>query len=144
MTGMSLVESVKILAGGRELTVQEATRLAKFQKFHGVDDSDPLIISYALMARNELLNDSLPGLFQEKVNETIELHRQTLRQQALVVAQELLIELSRKMELELIRKVESTKADLKTRWIRYSVVLLIGVLIGGSFATAIVIRSFGH
>ncbi len=144
MKSMSLVESVQILAGGRELTTAEVTNLAKFQKFHEVDDSDPLIISYALMARNQMISDSFLDRLRDEGSKLIALQDLTLRERALIIAQELLIELSRKMELELARKVESTKADLKTRWIRYSVVLLVGVLIGGAFAATIVVRSFGH
>lgn len=132
---MNLVESVQMLVG-RELTVTEATSLAKFQKAHEVDDSDPLIIVYAMMAKNQLISDSLPGLLQEKVNETIELHRTVLREQAIVVSKEVITELA--------RNIETANVNMKARWMRYSVAFLIGALMGGAFAAGIVIRSFSH
>lgn len=141
MADMSLLESVKILVGGRELTVEEATSLANFQKAHDVDDSDPMIMCYALMAKNQLISDSIADRMRQEGDRVIALQTDTLRERCLMIAQELLIELSRKMELELIRKVESAQADLKTRWIRFLVVLLVGILVG-CVATAVIFKSF--
>ena len=85
---MSLENAVEVLAR-RPLTVEEINSLNLFQKMNGIDDSDPLIVVLAYMARSHLMLEQLPAEMNKMVNESTEYHRNTLRDQSSLVAKDL-------------------------------------------------------
>lgn len=123
---LSLVQSVKMLMGReqRELSPEEIKSLGDFQRAHQVDDSDPLILVYALMAKNQVVADTLPNLLQQKITETIEMHRQTLREQSTVIAKELITAIA--------LDIEAVNVNVKTRWTRYAIAFLAGLVMGAA------------
>ena len=123
---LSLVQSVKMLMGReqRELSPEEIKSLGDFQRAHQVDDSDPLILVYALMAKNHVVADTLPNLLQQKITETIEMHRQTLREQSTVIAKELITAIA--------LDIEAVNVNVKTRWTRYAIAFLAGLVMGAA------------
>lgn len=85
---MSLEQNVSILMG-KPLNADEVSSLNLFQKMNHIDDSDPLIVVLAYMARSHLILEQFPDQLHQKVNETIELHRNTLREQSNLIAKDL-------------------------------------------------------
>lgn len=126
---MSLVATVEALMK-RPLTVEEMENLADFQRINGIDDSDPLLVVLALMAKSQLAVESLPALLQQKAIETIELHRQTLREQSTLIAKELITALA--------QNIESANVDWKARWLRYA-----GCFVGGAMMAAALMKVLG-
>lgn len=119
---MSLVSQVETLIK-RPLTSAEMANLADLQRINGIDDSDPLIVVLALMAKSQIITESLPELLQQKALETIELHRQTLREQSSLIAKELIIEIANSVVL--------ANNHWQARWLRYG-----GFFVGGALFTA--------
>lgn len=66
----------------------------EFQRQYDLDDDDPLNVVLAMMARSQMIIETAPDLLQQKVVETIELHRTNLREQAVLSAKELITDLS--------------------------------------------------
>lgn len=116
---MSLVSTIEALQK-RTLTTEEAACLNDFQQFFHLDDDDPLMVVLALMARSQLIVETVPNLLQQKVNETIELHRTVLRDQAVLISKELIGNLT--------QHIQAANADWKGRWIRYVSCFAAGVL----------------
>lgn len=124
-----LVANLEILMK-RPLTPEEINNLAEFQRLNEVDDTDPLLIVYALMAKSQLIIDTLPELLQQKALETIELHRQTLREQSTLIAKDLITVLA--------QNIESANVDWKVRWLRYA-----GCFVGGALFAAAALNVLG-
>lgn len=89
----SLVAAVEALKK-QPLKPDEVEMLAAFQKQFNLDDDDPINVVLALMAHSQMIIGTAPTLLQQKVEETIELHRTNLRTQAVLVAKELVSELA--------------------------------------------------
>lgn len=89
----SLIASVEALKK-QPLTPEEVATLQEFQKQFDIDDDDPINVVLALMARSQLIIETAPALLQQKVVETIELHRTNLREQAILMAKQLVSDLS--------------------------------------------------
>jgi hypothetical protein len=89
----SLIASVEALKK-EPLTPDEVATLQEFQKQFDIDDDDPINVVLALMARSQLIIETAPALLQQKVTETIELHRTNLREQAILMAKQLVADLS--------------------------------------------------
>lgn len=127
---MSLTKAIETL-NKRPLTADEATRLTEFQRLYSIDDDDPLIVVLALMAQSQLLLQEAPNLLQQKVLETIELHRTLLRDQAAGIAKELIQTLAGRIQ-------ESSRA-WQMRWVRYLCFYL-----GGAISMALLIMAARH
>ncbi len=130
---MSLVTSIQALLK-RPLSTDEVQSLNAFQKQFEVDDDDPLMVVLAMMARSQIILEAAPILLQQKVNETIELHRTALRDQAVIIAKDLvgllakdvLNQHSLDLELSIVKKY-------RTRWINYAITFLAGVSVALCF-----------
>lgn len=131
---MSLVENVKTLIG-RELNEEEIRSLSKFQQLNGIDDSDPLIVVLALLAKGQLVMETLPDLLLSRANDTIELHRQTLREQSTLIAKELITELVK----GIAKDIKVANVDWKIRLISYGACFISGAIVG-----AIALHMWGH
>ena len=90
---MSLVSNDEALKK-QPLTAEEGVMLQAFQHQFGLDDDDPLNVVLAMMARSQMIVETAPTLLQQKVEQTIELHRTNLREQAVLSAKELIADLS--------------------------------------------------
>lgn len=95
---MSLITTIEALQK-RSLTSEEIVTLNEFQQSFKIDDDDPLLVVLAMMARSQIIVDSVPNLLQQKVNETIELHRLVLRDQAVLISKELIATLAESIGL---------------------------------------------
>ncbi len=107
---MSLVSAFEALKK-QKLTPEEAAMLQEFQRQFSVDDDDPLVVVLAMMARSQLIVETAPTLLQQKVLETIELHRTNLREQAVISAKELIADLS----ALLLRQLKDVSAQWRQR-----------------------------
>ena len=107
----------------RPLTPEEIGNMAEFQSMNGNHDTDPLLVVLAMMAKNQLIVEALPELLQQKALETIELHRQTLRDQSTLIAKDLITAIAQNIESAAI-----------TRWIRYT-----GCFVGGAVFAALML-----
>ena len=116
MSLSSIVESLQ----KRPLTPEESASLNEFQQEFDIDDDDPLLVVLAMMARSQLIVETAPKVLQQKVNETIELHRTVLREQALLIAKELIQELS--------QQIQRANAGWKKQWLSFFL-----VFVGGAF-----------
>lgn len=129
---MSLVKNVESILG-RTLSPEEVTNLANFQRFHNVDDDDPLIVVLALMAKSQLMLESLPNLLQQKAVETIELHQQTLREQSTLIAKELITTVAQNIEaanrLEAAKRLKEAKLDWRLRGLAYAGIFIAGAIV---------------
>lgn len=85
---MSLIASLEALKKS-PLSAEEANMVREFQSQFEIDDDDPLIVVLAIMIRSQLIIETAPNLLQQKVNETIELHKTNLREQANLSAKEI-------------------------------------------------------
>ena len=112
-----LAQTVELLAK-RPLTTDEVQMLAEYQQLFAIDDDDPLNVVLAIMVRSQLILDSAPGLLQQKVKETIELHRMAMRDQAVLIAKELITDLGAELQSQ-------TRTGLKA-WAHY-----LGFFVGG-------------
>ena len=121
----SLADAIQILHG-RDLTSLERHSLTKFQELYEINDSDPLVIVLAMMGANRLTLESAPELLQKKAMELIELHRLTLREQATIIAKELITTLA-----ENIYDSARVQNTWKDRLTEFALVFLVGGLIGG-------------
>lgn len=90
---MSLVSNVEALKK-QPLTAEEVAMLQEYQRQFHLDDDDPLNVVLAMMARSQMIVETAPTLLQQKVEQTIELHRTNLREQAVLSAKELIADLS--------------------------------------------------
>lgn len=90
---MNLVDAVEALQK-EPLTAKEVATLQNWQRIFSLADDDPIIVVLAIMVRSQLIIESAPDLLQQKVLETIELHRTNLREQAVLSAKELITDLS--------------------------------------------------
>jgi hypothetical protein len=112
MSGLvSALETLK----GSALTADEIKMLEEFQRQFSIADDDPINVVLAMMVRSQLILNSAPDLLQQKVNETIELHRTNLREQAIISAKELISDLS----AALIAQQQDLSARWRTRAIWY-------------------------
>lgn len=127
---MNLKQAMEVLQK-RPLSAEEAALLSEFQRLYSIDDDDPLIVVLALMAQSQLLVQTLPDLLQQKAIETIELHRTLLRDQAVVIAKELIQTLS--------GQIQSANQTWQARWTRY-----LGFFIGGAISMGVLIQLFRH
>lgn len=109
---MSLISTMEALMK-RRLTPEESTTLAAFQKSFAIDDEDPLIVVLAMMARSQLILESMPILLQQKSDQTIELHRNVLRDQSVLISKELIAEVAKHVQGSGLSRHES----LLTRWL---------------------------
>lgn len=125
---MSLVTTVEALQK-RPLSPSEVASLNAFQKQFDIDDDDPLMVVLALMARSQIIVDSVPDLLQQKVTETIELHRTLLRDQATLIAKDLIVVLANDIEKTVFNK-------FKTRALTYA-----GCFVAGMVLSVIVYAS---
>ncbi len=90
---LSLISALEALKK-QPLTAEEAAMVQEFQRQFDLDDDDPLNVVLAMMARSQMIIETAPDLLQQKVVETIELHRTNLREQAVLSAKELITDLS--------------------------------------------------
>lgn len=91
---MSLITAMEALKK-QPLTSEELQMLQEFQRQFDLDDDDPLNVVLAMMARSQIIIETAPDLLQQKVAETIELHRTNLRDQAVLTAKEVISDISR-------------------------------------------------
>lgn len=119
---MSLITTIEALQK-RPLTADESTTIKNFQKAFDIEDDDPLIVVLALMSRSQLILESMPTLLQQKSSETIELHRTVLRDQSVLIAKELISDVS--------QHIDVANRAFKARLIRY-----VGCFVGGGVFTA--------
>lgn len=132
---MSLVTTVQALLN-RTLNTDEVQSLNAFQKQFEVDDDDPLMVVLAMMARTQIIVDAAPSLLQQKVNETIELHRTAMREQAVIIAKDLVGLLAKDVLAQHSMDIEAAiKNKYMTRWMKYA----LGFVAGGAFALGIVV-----
>ncbi|CAG0992589.1 hypothetical protein RHDC4_02605 [Rhodocyclaceae bacterium] len=87
---MNLADTMEQLYN-RPLTAEERTVAHRFQDMFEVADGDPLIVVIAMMAKSQMVAETLPDLLLQKAKETIELHQQTLRDQSTLIAKELIV-----------------------------------------------------
>lgn len=123
---MSLIQTVATLVG-RELTTEEITSLANFQRLEGIDDSDPLITVLALMAKSHMIMETLPEKLQKAAVDTIDLHQRTLREQSTILAKDLIV--------TVLQDLKSAQSDWKSRWMTN-----MAWFVAGSLLTAIAIN----
>ena len=116
---MSLVTTIETLQK-RSLTAEEVSSLNEFQHSFKIDDDDPLLVVLALMARSQIIVESVPNLLQQKVNETIELHRLVLRDQAVLIAKELIATLA--------EDIKTATSKNQTRWAPYIACVFAGMV----------------
>lgn len=128
---MSLAQTVEALQK-RPLTPEELTTLNEFQQFFSVSDDDPLLVALAMMARSQLILESAPALLQQKVEETIELHRMALREQAVLIAKELIG--------DLVTQIKAQEKRGAALWLRYGAYFVAGM--GSMGILILVIRHF--
>lgn len=121
---MSLITIVESLQK-RPLTAAEVESLNEFQRTFQIDNEDPLIVVLAMLARNQIALDHAPELLQQKVNETIEYHRVVLREQSVVIAKELIVDIGRELQVLV--------GTVKRRWVNY-----IGFFAGGATCGALI------
>ncbi len=91
-----LIESLEILSG-RKLNGDEAQRMLALQKLYGVDDEDPVMFGFSMLASSQLATESGPGAIRAAVDQTIELHRTNLRDQAVLISKELIVEITKRI-----------------------------------------------
>ena len=121
-----LADNVEALMN-RQLTTEEVNNLAKFQRINDINDDDPLIVVLALMAKDQLLFEAIPNLLQQKANETIALHEQTLRSQSVLIAKELLTTIAENITAELKRH----DVGWKMQWVPYTAFFVAGAVFAG-------------
>lgn len=107
---MNLAQTIEALQK-RPLTQEEMSMLNEFQRQFSVDDEDPILVVLAMMARSQLILESAPTLLQQKVTETIELHRSLLREQSVLIAKELIS--------ELVSQLQVQQKQGKSIWVRH-------------------------
>ena len=122
---MSLESIIESLQDGKALTKDEATTIAKFKTHFSIDDEDPLVVVLALMARSQLILESLPNNLEKKANETIELHRMALRDQSVLIAKELISVLAENIDKKSFKQT--------VNWWLYA-----GLFAGGSVFTLLI------
>lgn len=103
------------------LSPSSVLSLNAFQKEFNVEDDDPLIVVLALMARSQIIIESAPDLLQQKVVETIELHRNVLRDQATLIAKDLITVVAGEVEKVAYKKY-------KTRALVYAGIFVAGMV----------------
>lgn len=140
---MRLASTIEALQK-RPLTTAELATLNEFQRTFEIDDDDPLVVVLAMMARTQIAVDSVPNILQQKVDETIELHRTVLREQSTLIAKELLQDIYVQIHSQ-IRKMNDKEdsgkflsfaenADFKVLWLKYLL-----FFIGGMFFSATIL-----
>lgn len=107
---MSLVTTVESFTK-RPLSAADVASLTAFQKQFNIEDDDPMMVVLAMMARGQIIVDSAPDLLQQKVTETIELHRNVLRDQATLIAKDLIVVLANDIEKSVFTKYKSRAAS---------------------------------
>lgn len=117
----SIIESLQ----KRSLTKEEATSIGEFKSHFNIDDEDPLVVVLALMARSQLILESMPNALEKKANETIELHRMALRDQSVLIAKELISVLAENLDKKNIKH--------SINWLLYA-----GLFVGGSMFTLMI------
>lgn len=127
---MSLAANVEVICK-RKLTPEEVASFAHFQQFYDIPDSDPMIVVLAMLATSQLAVEKAPDILQQKVSETIELHRTVLREQSVLIAKELITTVA--------QLIEEANVDWKVRWLRYA-----GCFIGGAVIGVATLRFLGH
>ena len=130
---MNLVTSVEALLK-RKLTPEEVANMAELQTFYKIYDDDPLLIVVAMMARTQIIAETLPNLLQQKVNETIELHRTLMREQSILMSKELIATIAEQIKVANMG-LHSTKIGWRSGWIRYA-----GCVVGGGLLFAVAFR----
>jgi len=90
---MTLVSTIEALKKS-PLSTDEASMVREFQSQFGIDDDDPLVVVLAIMIRSQIILETAPDLLQQKVIETIELHKTNLREQAVLSAKELVADIA--------------------------------------------------
>ena len=126
---MTLISAVEKLQK-RALLPAEITALNDLQQLYKIDDDDPLVVVLALMARSQNILESVPEILQQKVVETIELHRTLLRDQAVLISKELIGTIA--------HNIDATHVDWKMKWTRYVGFFAAGVI------TTIILRWLLH
>lgn len=125
---MRLVTTIEALQK-RPLTTEEVSTLNQFQHSFKIDDDDPLLVVLALMARSQLIVDSVPNLLQQKVNETIELHRLVLRDQAVLISKELIATLAEDIgKATLAKNIGKETLKQQNRWLE-SIAYFVGGMV---------------
>ncbi len=118
---MSLVATVQTLLK-RNLSTDEVQTLNAFQKQFELDDDDPLLVVLSMMACTQIIAEAAPALLQQKVDQTIELHRTALREQAVLVAKDLVGVLTEKVFAEFSNDIKaSIVKENQTRWAKYGI-----------------------
>ncbi|ART61491.1 hypothetical protein CBP36_21225 (plasmid) [Acidovorax carolinensis] len=131
---MTLVSSMEALKK-QPLTPEEINMLQEFQRQFDLDDDDPLNVVLAMMARSQIIIETAPDLLQQKVAETIELHRTNLRDQAVLTAKEVISDISRVLLDQHKRDASSSSAIWRQRLYGFgSGVVCTLVSIGSAFA----------
>ncbi len=119
-----LVENLEILFG-HPLTPEEAQALIKFQNFNEIDDSDPLLAVIVWAAKSHLILEEFPNRLQKEINYAIELNRSVLREQANVIAKDLILNIA----LGLEQSNKYRKFDMASHGVAFGAgILLTGIL----------------
>lgn len=74
---------------GRSLTDPERKMLMRLRDQYGYDDNDPLVVVLAMMGAYQIMTEEIPLKLAAAAKETIEVHQQTLRNQSMIVAKDL-------------------------------------------------------
>lgn len=133
---MNLVLTMEALMK-RKLTADEVGQLADFQSMFKVQDDDPLLVVLAMMARAQIITETIPNLLQQKALETIELHRTVMREQSVLMSKELIDTIAKNIRSASL-ELKSEKLSWRSSWVRYSV-----CFIGGMILAAAIFR-LGH
>lgn len=130
---MSLGSTMEALMK-RKLTPEEVGHLADFQAMFKVQDDDPLIVVLAMMARAQIITETIPNLLQQKALETIELHRTVMREQSILMSKELIDTIAKNIRSASL-ELQAEKLSWQAGWVRYA-----GFFIGGMLLAAAIFR----
>lgn len=130
----SLLQAVEAIKRA-PLTSDEVAMLQEFQRQFDLDDEDPLNVVLAMMARSQMILEAVPILLQQKANETIELHRITLQDQARLTAKDLIAHIAEM----LLGQIKGTSLSWRQRlfWFTSGAVTMLGVMV----CAVLVVRS---
>lgn len=104
---MSLVSITEALQKG-PVSSELAKKLHDYQREFGIDDDDALIAVLAMMARSQVILETVPDELSKRAKETIELHQIVLRKQAGVIAQEMISDVA--------QLIQQANKPWKTMW----------------------------
>lgn len=91
---------------GRILTDEERHMLMVLRDQYGYNDDDPLVVVLAMTGAIKIMAEEIPGKLAAAARETIELHQQTLRNQSMIVARDVVASVA-----EIIHSASRSRKD---------------------------------